>query len=263
MKGGFDMSETALITGASGGLGADIATLFAKDGIHLILVARSKEKLELRAQELSKYGVQVDVIVSDLAKPGAAGELFEQVKGLGKKVDYLVNNAGVGLFGKFVETDLQKELDMLYLNINSLTHLTKLVLEEMTERGKGSILNVASTAAFQPGPLMAVYYASKAYVLSFSEAIENELKGTGLTVSTLCPGPTRTDFSNRANLGKSKLFDGGTMDSMSVAKAGYEGVRNGKSIIIPGTQNKILAKSIRFIPRKVVTGIVRRMQQEK
>ncbi|MFP3440737.1 SDR family NAD(P)-dependent oxidoreductase, partial [Pantoea sp. SIMBA_133] len=138
------MSETALITGASGGLGADIATLFAKDGIHLILVARSKEKLELRARELSKDGVQVDIIGSDLAKPGAAGELFEQVKGLGKKVDYLVNNAGVGLFGKFVETDLQKEMDMLYLNVNSLTHLTKLVVEEMTQRGKGSILNVAS-----------------------------------------------------------------------------------------------------------------------
>ncbi|WP_273852387.1 SDR family NAD(P)-dependent oxidoreductase [Guptibacillus spartinae] len=255
------MKEIALITGASGGLGADIATLFAKDGIDLILVARSKEKLEQRSQELSKYGVQVDILVSDLAKPGAAEELFNQVKG--RQLDYLVNNAGVGLYGKFTETDLQTEMDMLYLNINSLTHLTKLVVKEMTARGKGRILNVASTAAFQPGPLMAVYYASKAYVLSFSEAIENELNGTGVTVSTLCPGPTRTEFSNRANLEKSKLFDGGTMASIDVAKAGYVGFRNGKSIIIPGTQNKVLATSIRFMPRKIVTSVVRRMQKEK
>ncbi|WP_318010802.1 SDR family NAD(P)-dependent oxidoreductase [Bacillus sp. RAR_GA_16] len=196
-----------------------------------------------------------------LAKSGAAEELFNQVKG--RQLDYLVNNAGVGLYGKFTETDMQTEMDMLYLNINSLTHLTKLVVKEMTARGKGRILNVASTAAFQPGPLMAVYYASKAYVLSFSEAIENELIGTGVTVSTLCPGPTRTDFSNRANLQKSKLFDGGTMASRDVAKAGYEGFRKGKSIIIPGTQNKLLAKSIRFMPRKIVTSVVRRMQNEK
>ncbi|WP_226659573.1 SDR family NAD(P)-dependent oxidoreductase [Pseudalkalibacillus hwajinpoensis] len=255
------MTQTALITGASGGLGADLATLFAKDGSNLILVARSKDKLEKRAQELSAYGVQVDHIVCDLSKAGAAEELFEQVKG--RPIDYLVNNAGVGLFGKFTETDLQTELDMLYLNINSLTHLTKLVVREMTVRGKGRILNVASTAAFQPGPLMAVYYASKAYVLSFSEAIENELKGTGVTVSTLCPGPTRTDFSARANLDNSKLFDGSTMNSLSVAKAGYEGFKRGKSVIIPGTQNKILAKSIRFMPRKFVTAIVKRMQKEK
>ncbi len=257
------MIETALITGASGGLGFDLATLLAKDGKNLILVARNSEKLEQRARELKSYDVNVDIIVSDLSKPGSAVELYKDIKTLGRQVDLLINNAGVGLFGKFTETDIQQELDMLYLNINSLTHLTKLVLPEMTARGKGRIMNVASTAAFQPGPLMAVYYASKAYVLSFSEAIEDELKETGITVSALCPGPTRTDFSSRANLGKSKLFDGGTMDSMTVATAGYEGFMKGKSVIIPGAQNKILAKSIRFLPRKLVTATVRRMQAEK
>lgn len=257
------MQQTALITGASGGIGYEIATLMAKDGINLILAARSKKKLEQSALELQTYGVQVEVIVSDLSKAGSAEKLYKQVKELGSSIDLLVNNAGVGVFGKFTETNLQEDLDMLYLNINSLTHLTKLILPDMTKRGKGRILNVASTAAFQPGPLMAVYYASKAYVLSFSEAIENELKGTGITVSALCPGPTRTDFSERANLVNSKLFDGGTMDSKTVAKVGYEGFMKGKSVIIPGTQNKILAKSIRFLPRKIVTKTVRRMQDEK
>ncbi len=257
------MVETALITGASGGLGFDLATLMAKEGNNLILVARNREKLEQRAQELRSYGVEIDCIVSDLSKPESVEKLYKAVKTLGRQVDFLINNAGVGLFGKFTETDMKQELEMLYLNINSLTHLTKLVLPDMTARGKGKIMNVASTAAFQPGPLMAVYYASKAYVLSFSEGIENELKGTGVTVSALCPGPTRTDFSSRANLGKSKLFDGGTMDSMTVAKAGYDGFMKGKSIIIPGAQNKILAKSIRLMPRKLVTATVRRMQAEK
>ncbi|MDP4551852.1 SDR family oxidoreductase [Alkalihalobacillus macyae] len=257
------MQQTALITGASGGIGYELAELMAKDGINLILAARSKEKLDQRARELQTYGGQVQVIVSDLSQTGAAEKLYNEVKELGTSIDLLVNNAGVGVFGKFTETNLQQDLDMLYLNINSLTHLTKLVLPDMTKRGKGRILNVASTAAFQPGPLMAVYYASKAYVLSFSEAIENELKGTGVTVSALCPGPTRTDFSERANLVKSKLFDSGTMDSKTVAKVGYEGFMKGKSVIIPGTQNKILAKSIRFLPRKIVTKTVRRMQDEK
>ncbi|MGB7999730.1 MAG: SDR family NAD(P)-dependent oxidoreductase, partial [Anaerobacillus sp.] len=167
------MVETALITGASGGLGFDLATLMAKEGNNLILVARNREKLEQRAQELRSYGVEIDCIVSDLSKPESVEKLYKDVKTLGRQVDFLINNAGVGLFGKFTETDMKQELEMLYLNINSLTHLTKLVLPDMTARGKGKIMNVASTAAFQPGPLMAVYYASKAYVLSFSEGIEN------------------------------------------------------------------------------------------
>lgn len=257
------MKETALITGASSGLGYDFAKLMAKDNIDLILVARNKQKLEEDAIELKKHGVEVDVIVSDLSKPGAPDTVYAHVQTLGKKVDILVNNAGVGMFGKFVENDLEQEMDMLYLNINSLTHLTKLFLKGMSERGHGKILNVASTAAFQPGPLMAVYYASKAYVLSFSEAIENELKGSGVTVSALCPGPTKTNFADRADLGKSKLFDKGAMDSQAVAKIGYEGFMKGKSVIIPGGQNRLMANSVRLIPRKLATHIVRNVQKEK
>lgn len=257
------MGQTALITGASGGLGYEFAKLMAKDGIDLILVARNMKKLEQRADELKALGVTVDVISCDLSRPGAPEDIYKQVGSIGKEIDILVNNAGVGLFGTFVETDLQKEMDMLYLNINSLTHLTKLFLKDMTNRGQGRILNVSSTAAFQPGPLMAVYYASKAYVLSFSEAIENELKDSGVTVSALCPGPTKTDFADRADLNKSKLLDIGMMDSETVAKFGYEGFMKGKSVIIPGKQNTIMANSIRFMPRKLATKIVRNLQKEK
>ncbi|WP_270182546.1 SDR family NAD(P)-dependent oxidoreductase [Alkalihalobacillus sp. CinArs1] len=255
--------KTALITGASGGLGYELGKLMAKDNVDLILVARNKKKLEENANELRKHGIQVDVIVSDLSKPGAPDEVYAEVQRMGKKVDILVNNAGVGMFGRFIENDLQQEMDMLYLNINSLTHLTKLFLRGMKDRGHGKILNIASTAAFQPGPLMAVYYASKAYVLSFSEAIENELNGSGVTVSTLCPGPTKTDFADRADLGKSKLFDMGTMDAESVAKIGYKGFMSNRSVIIPGRQNRLMAKSVRFMPRKLATRIVRNVQKEK
>ncbi|MCL6617365.1 MAG: SDR family oxidoreductase, partial [Anoxybacillus ayderensis] len=206
------------------------------------------------------YGVNVTVIVKDLTVPNAAYDIYEEVRTSGLAVDILVNNAGFGLFGEFVETDLQEEVDMIQVNITALTQLTKLFLRDMVRRKQGRVMNVASMAAFQPGPLMAVYYATKAYVLSFSEALSNELRHTNVTVSALCPGPTATGFVDRANLQQSKLFKSGVMDVKQVVEAGYKGVMNNKTVIIPGVANKLLAFSVRFMPRKFVTNIVRKVQ---
>ncbi|MCQ6268065.1 SDR family oxidoreductase [Fictibacillus sp. WQ 8-8] len=197
-----------------------------------------------------------------MSKYSEAEALFQELQQQQITVDFLVNNAGYGLFGEFTETDLQDELSMIDINIKALTTLTKLFLPGMKQRRNGKILNVASTAAFQPGPLMAVYYATKACVLSFSEALENEMKGNGVTVTALCPGPTKTGFESRANLGQSKLFKSGVMDVERVANIGYEGLMKGKSIVIPGFKNRLLANSIRFIPRKWVTATVRNVQEK-
>ncbi|SFD52320.1 hypothetical protein SAMN05428981_101758 [Bacillus sp. OV194] len=194
-------------------------------------------------------------------KYSEAEALFQELQQQQITVDFLVNNAGYGLFGEFTETDLQDELSMIDINIKALTTLTKLFLPGMKERENGKILNVASTAAFQLGPLMAVYLATKAYVLSFSEALENEMKGMGVTVTALCPGPTKTGIESRANLGQSKLFKSGVMEVERVANIGYEGLMKGKSIVIPGFKNRLLANSIRFIPRKWVTATVRNVQE--
>ena len=180
------------------------------------------------------------------------------------KVDVLVNDAGFGVYGPFSQTDGAKELEMIQVNISALTHLTKLFLPAMLERRCGRILNVASTAAFQPGPLMAVYYASKAYVLSFSEALANELAGTGVTVTALCPGPTDTEFQKQAGLEKTRLFSNPFVrDARSVARAGYEGMLSGKRIVIPGVANRLLAQSVRFAPRRFVTAIARSLQEQR
>src|SRR6266550_6618870 len=215
------MKETALITGASSGIGLDLARLFAKDGHDVILVARSEGKLREVAAGLERdFGVKAHVIVADLARPDAPRQLFDA---LPVDVDVLVNNAGFGVTGPFAGTDLAKELEMIQVNVVALTHLTKLLLPPMIARRRGRVLNVASTAAFQPGPLMAVYYATKAYVLSFSEAIADELRDSGVSVTALCPGPTETGFAAAANVGATRLF---TMskpaDSRAVAEAGYE-----------------------------------------
>lgn len=178
-------------------------------------------------------------------------------------MDVLVNNAGFGTYGAFAETDLGTELEMLQLNIATLTHLTKLFLEKMLAEGNGKILNVASTAAFQPGPLMAVYYASKAYVLSFSEALANELRGTGVSVTALCPGPTRTGFQRRAGMGASRLFDWGVMDAPTVATIGYRGLMRERPLIIPGLKNKLLGFSVRLAPRRLVPAVVRVLQSKR
>jgi short-subunit dehydrogenase len=254
--------HTALVTGASGGIGEDLARLFAADGHDVVLVARSEGKLEALAASLEKaFGIRAHVVASDLTAPGAPELLLKTLEERGIEVDVLVNNAGYGGYGPFVETDLPNELAMIQLNVTALVHLTKLVLPRMVAKKFGRVMNVASTAAFQPGPLMAVYYATKAFVLSFSEALSNELEGTGVSVTCLCPGATATGFQTQANMEKSRLFKlAAVMDSATVAKVGYRAMWRGKAVVIPGVQNRIMATSVRFFPRKTVTRLVRTIQ---
>lgn len=255
----------ALITGASRGIGWDLAHLFARDGYDLAVVARSKEPLEDLASELQKKrGTRVHILCKDLADPRAPEEIHRELSEQKIAVQVLVNNAGIATYGKFHKTDLTKELHLLQVNVVALTHLTKLFLRDMVAAAKGKILNLASTAAFQPGPLMAVYYASKAYVLHFSEALANELKGTGITVTALCPGPTRTGFVSAAQLEQSGLFKNlAVMDSMSVARAGYDGMKRGKTVVIPGWSNKLTAQLTRIGPRDWITQTVRMVQAKR
>jgi short-subunit dehydrogenase len=255
--------NTALITGASSGIGFEFAHLFARDAHDLVLVARSEGKLrELASRLEAQFGIATTVIAADLAKPNAAQEILVTLQVHEIEIDALVNNAGFGLAGPFVKTDLQKELEMIQVNIVALTELTKLFLPGMVSRRSGRILNLASTAAFQPGPLMAVYYATKAYVLSFSEAIADELRGSGVTVTALCPGPTATGFAAVASLESSRLFKmARPMSSAEVARVGYEAMKSGKRVVIPGLRNKLLTQSIRVTPRRMVTTIVRKLQE--
>lgn len=256
------MRETALVTGASSGIGADLARLFAKDGNDVVLVARSEEKLQSLAAALGReFNVTARVIVADLAKPDAAQDVVDALGGV--TIDTLVNNAGYGVAGPFAETDVNAELQMIQVNVVALTHLTKLLLPGMLARKHGRILNVASTAAFQPGPLMAVYYATKAYVLSFTEALAEEVSGSGVTVTALCPGPTATGFAAAADMESSRLFNMlPLMTSEKVAAYGYRALRRGKRIAIPGVRNRLMAQSLRVSPRRLVTKIVRRMQEK-
>jgi short-subunit dehydrogenase len=245
--------KTALVTGASGGIGLDLARLFARDGYRVVLVARTEEKLRGYAAEMGG-----EYVTADLTRPEAPREIYGKVG----EVDALVNNAGFGLLGPLAEADEQRTVDMIQVNVVALTHLTRLFLPAMVKRRSGKILNVASTAAFQPGPLMAVYYATKAYVLSFSEAIADELRDSGVTVTALCPGPTETGFASAADMETSRLFSLSTpMSSAKVAKAGYEAMNAGKRLVIPGIRNAVMAQSIRVAPRRLVTSIVRRLQE--
>jgi uncharacterized protein len=256
----------ALVTGASSGIGWELAKLLAEDGYDLALVARGK-KLPSLAKELeAAFSIRAAVVTADLAKPDAAGRvLAEAAKRMaGAPIDVLVNCAGLGTHGKFAESDLARELESIAVNVTALTALTKGVLPSMVERKTGKILNVASTAAFQPGPLMAVYYATKAYVLSFSEAIANELDGTGVTVTALCPGPTETEFQKRAGVEKTALFQGPlVMDARRVAKAGYAGLKRGKRLVIPGVLNRLMVQVVRLSPRRMVTAAARRIQETR
>jgi uncharacterized protein len=257
--------DRALVTGASSGIGADLARELAAGGHDLVLVARGEDKLRALAGELEKaHAIQAQVIGADLAEPDAAVRLKKTLDERGLDVDVLINNAGYALYGRFAETDAHDEMRMIQVNIVALTQLTKLLLPAMLERKKGRILNVASTAAFQPGPLMAVYYASKAYVLSLSEALANECGGSGVTVTALCPGPTSTGFQARANMQESKLVKGkDIMSSAEVAKAGYRALMKGKAVVIPGASNKMLAQAVRFLPRSTVTKLVRSAQERE
>lgn len=253
--------ETALITGASSGIGLDLARLMARE-FDLVLSARNQARLEQIAADLQQqHGNHVHVVPADLARPEVPEQIFSEIKRRGLRVDALVNNAGFGGYGAFADTPLQTELEMLQVNITSLTHLTKLALPGMLERKQGRIMNVASTAGFLPGPMMAVYYATKAYVISFSEAIANELKGSGITVTCLCPGATETGFAKRADMENSRLFKMGRMRSEDVARAGYRAMMRGKTLAITGSGNWLMVESLRFSPRKMVTAIARSVQE--
>ena len=255
-------SKVALVTGAASGLGYELALLLAKDAYDLILVDIDSVKL-VQAKEYiqKKFGSNITLLIKDLSTPNVAQELFDEVKGA--KVDVLINNAGFGVFGTFSDTDWTRESEMLNLHIITTTHLTKLVLKGMVERGSGMILNMSSLAAFQPGPLMSLYYASKAYILSFSEAIANELKDTGVTVTALCPGQTKTCFQEVVSEGSvdNKIkFNVGCPEE--VAKYGYKAMLKGKTVAIPGAFNKLLSKLPRFMSRNAATAIVRKIQEK-
>jgi len=256
---------TALVTGASSGIGWEIAKLLAADGYDLVCVARNSKKLQALARDLeAAFHVRAAVVAADLSKPDAPARVLSESAKLVGDVDVLVNDAGFGIYGKFAETDLDQELESIAVNVVALTALTKVVLPAMRSRGSGRILNVASTAAFQPGPFMAVYYATKAYVLSFSEAIANELDGTGVTVTALCPGPTETEFQKRAGVSQTRLFRGPlVMDARRVAQAGYEGMRKGRRVVIPGALNRALVQALRISPRRLVTAMARRIQETR
>jgi short-subunit dehydrogenase len=256
--------KTALITGASFGIGLELARIFAREGHNLVLVARTADKLRQLASELEKaHGTRSLILATDLTDPGAAAYVLDQTTRANIAVDILVNNAGFGQYGPFAENDLEECLRQIQLNVTTLTHLTRLYLPEMIERKSGRILNVASSAAFQPGPLMAVYFATKAYVLHFSEAIANELQGTGVTATCLCPGATTTEFHKRANATGMNLLRMGSMDARTVAEDGYRALMAGKPVVISGFKNWLVAQSVRFSPRRLVTAIARKTQESK
>ncbi len=251
------MAEVALVTGASGGIGEDLARLIAAGGRDVVLLARSAPKLQTLADELSlAYNISATVLAMDLSVPGAADEIARTLAERRIVIDMLINNAGFGTHGAFARENSVEQSRMLQVNVVALTMLTRFLLPGMIERRRGRILNVASTAAFQPGPLMAVYYASKAYVMSLSLALTEEMAGTGVTVTCLCPGPTRTGFQERAQLGKSRLFGvTSVMSSADVARAGYDALLAGRALVVPGMANKIGAQSVRFVPRRVAAKI--------
>jgi short-subunit dehydrogenase len=255
------MTKTALITGASSGLGKEFARLFAVDKWDLVLVARSEDKLRDLADQLqAAHGITAHAIAADLASDAGVQSVVGALSQKGIVVDALVNNAGFGAYGNFWETDAAKERGMIDLNITALTMLTKALLPGMIARKRGKILNVASLAAFLPGPLLAVYYATKVYVLSFSMAIRNELHGTGVTVTCLCPGPTKTHFSDAAQVGNALLFRHGLMDAKTVALAGYRGCMREKGVVIPGLRNKISALLAKIAPPSWAAAAARRAQ---
>ena len=259
------MRETALITGASAGIGLELARLFAGRRHDVVLVARRGERLHELATELeTSAGITTQVIVADLASVDGAQRLCDEVQERGIDVEYLINNAGVGTFGTFAETDPRATMDLVRLNICALTELTARFLPAMVERHSGRVLNVSSAAAFQAGPLMATYYASKAYVLHLTEALNEELAGTGVSATALCPGPVRTEFHGVAGMETSGLvLDRRLISVEDVAEAGYEAMMRGKSYVVPGLSNKLLAFGVRFAPRRFVAKFVRRLQEDR
>jgi uncharacterized protein len=257
--------KTALITGGSTGIGFELAKCFAAHGHDLVLVARHSDALEAAAGKIEgKYGVKAETKACDLSDPESPQRLFDAIHGQGINVDFLVNNAGFGLGGEFVDTDLQTELDMIQVNATTVVHLTKLFLPAMVKKKDGRIMNVASTAAFYPGPYASIYYSTKAFVLSFSEAIAEELRNTRVTVTALCPGPTHTNFAERSGTGETRLFKQSVVATAEeVARYGYSAMMSGKRVAIPGMGNKLLMQAERLAPRRFVTFMTRKIQESR
>lgn len=259
------MNNIALITGASSGIGLELAKIHASEKGDLILVARSTNKLlELKKELEEKEGVQVLVLPKDLSIPDSAAEIYEEVTEKNLHVEYLINNAGFGDYGLFHETEWDKEEMMINVNILSLTHLTKLFGQEMINRRSGRIMNLSSLAAFQPGPMMNVYYATKHYVQAFTEALYEEWKEYGVTVTALCPGPTTSGFQKAAAMGNSRMVkDRKLPSSKEVAEYGYKAMMTGKMIAVPGTVNSIFVKTSKFIPKKLMLKAIRKMKEKR
>jgi uncharacterized protein len=246
-------ARTALITGGTSGIGYELAKVFASNGFGLVIVARDTRRLDEVKQEIEKsFKVPVAVITADLSYPQSACDIAATLKKENLGIDVLINNAGFNEYGRFTETSLEKEIQMIQTNITSLTQLTKLLLPGIVERGHGKIMNVGSTGSFAPVPKNAVYAATKAYVLSFSDAIGEELKGTGVTVTTLCPGATMTNFAERAGMGDVKLFRRGTMDAATVARIGYRAAMRGRRRVVAGCSNTLMVFGMRFTPRDLI-----------
>jgi len=257
-------TETVLITGASSGIGLELAKCFAADGCRLILVARNTPALEKLAAELRQaHGIETHVLTADLARPETPGRIFDELRAAKISVDVLVNNAGFGLHGAFAGLPLQRQLEIINVNLSALTGLTGLFLPGMIERKRGGILNVGSVAGFLPGPNMAVYFATKAYVNSFTEALAGELSGTGLIVSALCPGATETNFSNVARGEKIERIRTSKMSAEAVARYGHRAYRNGKVVAISGWQNRLLILVLRMLPRWFVRKIIKSFNRTK
>jgi short-subunit dehydrogenase len=258
------MNETALVTGASSGIGLELARCFGADKSNLILVARSTSALETLATELRRqHQIEVHVITSDLALPESPPKIFEELKGRGANVDVLVNNAGFGLHGGFADLPLARQLEIVQVNVAALVALTGFFLPAMLQRGRGGILNVGSVAGFVPGPNMAVYYASKAFVQSFSEALVEELRGTAVSITNLCPGPTETNFSQTARSYQTRTMQVSKMSAAEVAVAGYRAFREKQTVSVPGGKNKLLVHLTRILPRATIRRIAGRYNRLK
>ncbi|GJQ21579.1 MAG: short-chain dehydrogenase [Bacteroidia bacterium] len=257
-------NKTALITGASSGIGYDLASIFAENGYNVVLVARRKDKLLALANQAQQiFGVSAYVLQKDLTRPESSVEIRRELDRAGIHIDVLVNNAGFGLLGRFATSANGEELDMIQVNVVTPVHLTKLFLPDMLLRGSGKILNVASTAGFQPGPYMANYYATKAYLISFSLGLAEEVRERGVTVSVLCPGPTPTGFRARAGIKKSAFGGIADMDSRVVARAGFEGLIAGSPLIVPGVFNKLGTIAVRLLPAGLAARIVASAQKRR
>lgn len=257
-------TEIVLVTGASSGIGRELARCFAADGSRLVLVARRRGPLETLAEELRKaHKTQCEILTADLAQPESAARVWRHLETDGTRVDVLINNAGFGANGRFASLPVERQMEMVQVNVTTAAHLMRLCLPGMLQRGRGGVLNVASTAAFQPGPEMAVYYATKAFLLSLSEAVSEEVRGTGVTVTALCPGPTATNFLAAAGAQESRLFRWVSMSAEAVARAGHAAFRRGKALCVAGLSNRFMVQAVRFAPRSVVRKVARQVNQGK